>query len=73
MNMQHWGPVLIAPDRSAPSRDRGVSTRMKKYYTERLFGEVYLATTSSSANSNGIHKESGTLYQMAVYTSQELV
>jgi hypothetical protein len=26
---------------------------MKKYSTERLFGDVYLATTSSSANSNG--------------------
>jgi hypothetical protein len=38
---------------------RGVSTRMKKYSTERLFGDVYLATTSSSANSNGTRDRIG--------------
>jgi hypothetical protein len=38
---------------------RGVSTRMKKYSTERLFGDVYLATTSSSANSNGTREGIG--------------
>jgi hypothetical protein len=53
MNMQYWGPVLIAPDRGAPSRDTRCKHSYEKFSTERLFGDVYLAITSSSANSNG--------------------
>jgi hypothetical protein len=70
MNIQHWSPVLIAPDRGAPSRDARCKHLFEKYSTMRLFGDVYLATSSSSANSNGTHGEIG-YAQMAVYTWQE--
>jgi hypothetical protein len=36
MNMQHWGPVLIAPDRGAPSR----YTRCKHSYEKVLYRET---------------------------------
>jgi hypothetical protein len=68
MNTQYCGAVLIAPGRRLPSQNSIMTV------SPRHCLGVYLGTISSPAEMNLIaqKRESSALYQMEVYTWQEI-